>query len=331
MHIWVLTDGKAGDVLPCRGIANKLAALMMKDRVKAQITERVVNPSKPWVWLMPFGPIDPAEKSTKPNSPLAPDYPDVAIASGRRAVPYLKKLKRMAPNCVTVFIKDPRTGTGAADIIWVPSHDKLRGHNVLVSDTGPHHIEQGDLNKRRAIPHKDLFPLPEPRLTILLGGPSGQTRYTDTDLAVLRSQVSNLARQAGSVLITTSRRTPDNWLENFSHIIGDKPSLVWTPQSPEPNPYIEFLAAGNALVVTGDSHNMIGEALCAGVAVYVFTPQKLAPKLQRFTKRLFAQKLAIPLGETEGQALELTQQNPIDSSAIIIEQIRKRILAPDST
>lgn len=327
MHIWVLTDGKAGDVLPCKGVASKLAVLMSKDGVDARITERIVNPSKPWVWFMPFGPIDPAERSSKAGSPLAPEYPDVAIASGRRAVPYLKRLKRLAPNCVTVFIKDPRTGTGAADIIWVPTHDKLRGDNVLVSETGPHHIEQSDLNKRRAIPHKDLFSLPEPRLVVLLGGPSGQTKYTDTDIAVFRSQLANLARQAGSVLITTSRRTPDSWLEQLSHIISDKPSLVWTPQSTDANPYIEFLAAGNALVVTGDSHNMVGEALCVGAPVYVFTPQKLAPKLQRFTKELFAQKLAIPLGKTERQALELTQQNPIDSSTIIIQEIRKQILA----
>lgn len=331
MHIWVLTDGKAGDVLPCKGIASKLAALMVKDGVDAQITERVVKPSKPWVWFMPYGPIDPTERSNKPNSPLAPDYPDVAIASGRRAVPYLKKLKRLAPNCVTVFIKDPRTGTGAADIIWVPTHDKLRGDNVLVSDTGPHHIEQSDLNKRRAIPHKDLFALPEPRLTVLLGGPSGRTKYTDTDLAVFRSQLANLARQAGSVLITTSRRTPDSWLDQLSHITADRPSLLWTPQSSQPNPYIEFLAAGNALVVTGDSHNMVGEALCAGVPVYVFTPQKLALKLQTFTKALFAQKLAIPLGETERQTLELTRQNPIDSSATIVEKIRKQVLDREST
>lgn len=326
MHIWVLTDGKAGDLLPCKGVANKLASLMSKDGVSANIQERTVKPSKPWVWLMPFGPIDPAEKNDKPDSPLAPKYPDVAIASGRRAVPYLKTLKRLAPNCVTVFIKDPRIGTSAADIIWVPSHDKLRGSNVLVSETGPHHIEQSDLNKRRAIPHKDLFSLPEPRLTVLLGGPSGQTKYTDTDIAVLRTHLANLARQAGSVIITTSRRTPESWLEQLSHIISNRPSIVWTPNSAEPNPYIEFLAAADALVVTGDSHNMVGEALCTGAPVYVFTPQKLAPKLQSFTNALYAQKLAIPLGETDGQALELTPQNPIDSSTIIIEEIRKQVL-----
>ncbi|MFK8035411.1 MAG: mitochondrial fission ELM1 family protein [Hyphomicrobiales bacterium] len=326
MHIWVLTDGKAGDLLPCKGVANKLASLLAKEGVTADISERMVKPSAPWQWFMPYGPIDPDEKSNKPDSPLSPPLPDVAIASGRRAVPYLKKLKRLAPNCVTVFIKDPRTGASSADIIWVPTHDKLRGKNVLVSETGPHHIEQTDLDRRRTIPHKDLFAMPEPRLTVLLGGPSGQTKYTETDIAVFRSQLANLARQAGSVLITTSRRTPDNWLEQLSHITSDKPSLVWTPQSSEPNPYIEFLAASNALVVTGDSHNMVGEALCVGAPVYVFTPQKLAPKLQRFTKELYAQKLAIPLGETEGQALELTPQNPIDSSTMIIKEIRKQVL-----
>lgn len=326
MHIWVLTDGKAGDFLPCKGVAKKLASTYMADGESVTISERVVAPSQKWAMFMPRGPIDPAEKPHMPNSPLAPPYPDVAIASGRRAVPYLRKLKRLAPKCVTVFLKDPRTGTRAADIIWVPTHDKLRGRNVIVSDTSPHHIHQDELNKRRAIPHTDLFNLPEPRLTVLLGGPSGKTRYSDADIAVLRSHLANLARQAGSVLISTSRRTPIEWLEQFNHLVKDRPSLVWTTESEKPNPYMEYLAAANALVVTGDSHNMVSEALSTGAPVYVFNPQQHATKLERFTNALFEQKLAIPLGETDGQTLELKQQEPLDSSLLIVKEIRQQVL-----
>ena len=57
---------------------------------------------------MPFGPIDPREGPRVEAGPLAPPYPDLAIAAGRRTVPYLRALKRLSKGTTfTVFLKDP--------------------------------------------------------------------------------------------------------------------------------------------------------------------------------------------------------------------------------
>jgi uncharacterized protein len=73
---WVLTDGKAGDEAQCLGVAERLGLMA---------EPRHVKPRPPWVWLMPRGPIDPAEAPDRPGSPIAPPFPDICIASGRRA------------------------------------------------------------------------------------------------------------------------------------------------------------------------------------------------------------------------------------------------------
>jgi mitochondrial fission protein ELM1 len=82
---WVLTDGKAGDELQCVAITEALG-------LEPEI--RRVQPRAPFSWAMPWGPIDPRERPGTHNSPLAPPFPDVAVGSGRRAVPYLRFLKR---------------------------------------------------------------------------------------------------------------------------------------------------------------------------------------------------------------------------------------------
>ena len=98
--VWVLTDGKAGDELQCLGVAERLGGVPDIRRVK---------PRRPWTWLMPRGPIDPREAPDRQASPLRPPFPDIAIASGRRAVAYLRALKQASNGATyTVFLKDHR-------------------------------------------------------------------------------------------------------------------------------------------------------------------------------------------------------------------------------
>ncbi len=165
---WVLTDGKAGDEVQCLGVAEELG-------LTPQV--RRVAPRAPFVWLMPWGPIDPREAPARPGSPIAPPFPDILIASGRRAVPYLRAVKRASGGrTFTAFLKDPRTGTGAADFIWVPQHDKLRGPNVLATLTSPHRISPKRLaDAAGSLPPKSAG-LPKPRVALLVGGDSRQPR-----------------------------------------------------------------------------------------------------------------------------------------------------------
>ena len=78
---WVVSDGKAGDLNQCLGVAEQLGV---------QAESRIVNPRAPWRWFMlrfwstPFG-IDPREAPGNADGPLKGPLPQIVLASGRRA------------------------------------------------------------------------------------------------------------------------------------------------------------------------------------------------------------------------------------------------------
>jgi mitochondrial fission protein ELM1 len=155
---WVLSDGKAGD---------ELQALSLAEALDLSPEIRRVRPRTPFAWAMPWGPVDPRERPGAHNSPIAPPFPDILIASGRRAVPYLRFVKSASGGrTFTVYLKDPRTGPATADFIWSPSYDRLRGPNVLTTLTPPHRVSPERLTAARAHPDVRLAPLPHPRVAV---------------------------------------------------------------------------------------------------------------------------------------------------------------------
>src|SRR5580704_3407131 len=114
VRVLVLGSGKAGHEINGLGVAEALGA--------AYELRRVV-PRAPFLWMSPFGPVDPRERAIF-EAPL----PDIVIASGRVTVPYLRAFKRKAgARLLAVFLQDPRFSRATMDLIWVPEHDRIRG------------------------------------------------------------------------------------------------------------------------------------------------------------------------------------------------------------
>jgi hypothetical protein len=258
----VLSDGKAGDELQCLSVVEALG-------LKPEI--RRVAPRPPFAWLMPWGPIDPQELSGQPGSPIAPPYPDLLVASGRRAVPYLRRVRRASGGgTFTVFLKDPRTGAGTADLIWVPEHDPLRGPNVIATLTPPHRLSAERLAAARARPDPRLEALPHPRIAVLAGGDSRHHRYTDADIARFGADLARLGGTGAGLMITASRRTPLGLREALQALAARHGGFFWDGTGE--NPYPAMLALADAIVVTADSANMVGEAAASGAPILVFEP-----------------------------------------------------------
>ncbi|PSC06876.1 nucleoside-diphosphate sugar epimerase [Alsobacter soli] len=277
---WIITDGKAGDENQCLGVAE---ALGLTPDV------RRINPRAPWVWLMPWGPIDPRERPGLEGGPLAGPPPDIAIASGRRAAPSLAALKRLSGGkTFTVFLKDPRTGTGAADFIWVPEHDRLRGPNVLATVTSPHRVSAERIAAARAKPDQRLAGLKRPRVALLLGGDSKHHRFTGDDIVRLTAQIGSLAQSGAGLMATASRRSPSALVEGVKAIVRGKGGFFWDGSGE--NPYVAMLALADAIVVTADSANMVGEACATGRPVLVFEPSE---RKQGSPSRISGQILAL--------------------------------------
>lgn len=308
---WLLTDGKIGDEVHCLGIAEALGL---------SYEMRRVAPRLPWVWLMPWGPIDPRERPDRPGSPIAPPYPDLLIASGRRAVPYLRYVKRASHGrTFTVFLKGPRA-RAAADVIWVPQHDSLRGDNVLVTVTSPHTVSRKTLKSAREAPPPEIAALPHPRIAVLLGGNSGAFVYNERTNRRLAATLRSICETTphASFMVTPSRRTPPSTLQTAREALSGRRAIIWDGTGE--NPYLDFLAHADFILAPADSINMVGEAVATGASVYIFRPEGGGSKVERYLASL---KEIGAVRDLNGP-LEAFHYEPIDATPVIAEEIRRR-------
>jgi uncharacterized protein len=304
---WVLTDGKAGDEQPCLGVVEALG-------LTPEI--RRVRPRPPFSWLAPRGPVDPRERPGAAASPIAPPFPDLLVAAGRRAVPYLRHVKRASGGrTFTVFLRDPRTGPGTADLIWVPEHDRLRGGSVIVTLTTPHRFSPERLAAARAAADPLLAALPRPRVAVLAGGDSRHHRFTDADVARFAGALERLAETGVGLMMTASRRTPPALRAALASLAARHRGFLWDGAGE--NPYPALLALAEAVVVTADSFNMLGEAAATGAPLLVFEPSGGHPKLARFRQGLKARGAVHAFtGHLEGGRYE-----PLNSTPVIAEAV----------
>ncbi|MBT3810395.1 MAG: hypothetical protein HOF99_12920, partial [Rhodospirillaceae bacterium] len=120
---WILTDGKIGMVNQCLGLAR---ALGHDPDIKT------VDLRRPWAWLPPT--LIPARTSviTAGSTPLAPPWPDLLIASGRKSVAPAQAIRKASGGrTFCIQIQDPGIAVGSFDLVVAPDHDRLRGDNVV--------------------------------------------------------------------------------------------------------------------------------------------------------------------------------------------------------
>ena len=313
---WLITDDKIGMLVQCRGVADALGV---------EAIHKQVAPKGVWRLLAPwFGPA-PSERVGKAGSLLGPPWPDIVIATGRHSIPYLRRVRRLAGDKVfSVVLQDPKTGLGTADLIWVPAHDRLRGGNVVTTLTSAHSFPASRLALLRASLPADIAALPGPRVTVVLGGTGGGYAFSEADMTRLAGSLQALARTGVSFLITPSRRTPPALLEAVDAATRQTPRILW--QGAGANPYPDFLAHADALVVTADSVNMTGEACATGRPVYVFFPSAGSPKFQRFHAALNEAGATRALPQAPGR-LETWAYHLPDAASTIAAEIERRWLA----
>jgi mitochondrial fission protein ELM1 len=314
VRVLLLGSGKAGHEANAIGVAEALGAPYELWRV---------DPRKLYTWLSPFGPVDPRDRAGRAGSPLTGPLPDIVIACGRVTVPYVRAFKRAPGGRVfAAFLQDPRFSRAIMDVIWAPEHDRLRGPNVITTLTSPHPFSRRRLAAARAAPDPRLAGLPAPRCAVALGGPSGAQHFTPADVARLRAAISAIAAQGFSVMATPSRRTPPELVAAVREGLGGAPGFIWDETGD--NPYASILALADAVMVTGDSANMVGEATATGAPVYVFEPSggnssKLASAIDALQRIGAVRRFA--------GAIERFSYEPIDSSGLIAGEIARRFAA----
>lgn len=306
---WVMSDGRAGHEAQTLGIAEALG-------LSPQL--RRVAPRQIFAFLAPYGPIDPREAPSRPESPIAPPYPDILIAAGRRTLPYLRHVRRASKGAAfTVFVNDPRTGASTADVIVAPRHDALKGANVVSALTPANRITRARLASARERPDPRVAALPAPRAAILVGGNSRHYRFCKKDAVKLAEIARAILAQGASVMATVSRRTPAAVAQALREALCGERGFLWDGRGD--NPYVSMLASAETILVTADSVNMLGEAAATGTPIYFYEPSGGHPKIAAYLEGLAAHGAA----RRWSGALERWSYAPINSTADIAAAIAR--------
>jgi uncharacterized protein len=310
---WIISDGKAGNEVQLRGVFDALGLAYEIKRVTPTGLSQI---------LSPWGPVSPAERFGAPESQFHAPWPDFAVAVGRTTIPYIRRLKRLASReTYTIILQDPRVASSAADLFWVPEHDRRRGANVIVTLTAPHSFTAQRLREMRASMPADIATLPTPRVTVLLGGPNGYYRYTPAAMERLAAALRRLTELGAGLMITPSRRTPADITDFVDKATAGARRLLWNGEGA--NPYPGFLAHADAFIVPADSVNMTGEPCATGKPVYVFEPDGGSRKFAHFHAALRRHGATRPLPVTF-ERLETWSYAPISSSDVIAAEIARR-------
>ena len=130
-------------------------------------------------------------------------------------------------------------------------------------------MSEAKLEACKQNPDPRLAELSGPKLAVILGGNSKHATYDDAAINAFTAKLKQ-ATDFNAVMVTASRRTPNAFLKAVIKANPCPESFIWDGSGD--NPYFHMLEQADAILVSGDSHNMVGEALAAGAPVHVVEP-----------------------------------------------------------
>lgn len=193
-----------------------------------------------------------------------PPWPEVVLTAGRR-------------NEASALHIGKASG-GKTKIVHLgrPWHHPDRFDLVLFSTQ--YALEPGKKRVQLHMPLKPTLPrlvandrfnhLPRPYLALLIGGNSGALTLDDRYATRLVGRASQLAGAlSGSLLVSTSARTPTSVDRHLRTIPVAHHLWRWGESD---NPYADYLASADAVIVTCDSASMLSDALGTQKPVLIF-------------------------------------------------------------
>ena len=315
---WVVTDGSAGMETQCIGLAEALGLDFTVKRIKT---------TKPWRWLPPQLWLNPLKSLDKRGDILKAPWPDVLISCGRQSIPLNMAIKKASGDkTFTIHIQTPNCDSGNFDLVIVPEHDKLRGENVLVclgalGRITPEKLKEAGEKFKHQIAH-----LAPPRVAVLIGGSNRCYDMTGEVMDDLAQKLEALHQETGcSYLVTTSRRTGAENEAILKSALDTVPHQLWTGEGE--NPYFGYLALADALIVTGDSVNMVCEACSMGKPVHIFELPGGNAKFNQFHQSMREKGYTRPF---TGK-LESWSYPPLLETQKIAKEVEERLIEHVST
>jgi mitochondrial fission protein ELM1 len=274
LSIWAVLEGRIGDDKQVLALASALRGsvriVRMSDTIPQVIAGRALNSFRlhaPW------------HKGTYRRD----DLPDLMIVAGGRGVTLARWIKHASCGKTKVVVLG-RPWARLADfdlIVTTPQYALPDAKNVQMNLLPLNHAAARCVVDAGVQWAPSFAHLPKPWIGALIGGNSGSFRMTLRSAERIGEQLSRLAQEAGgSVLLTTSGRTPTACSEMIAASLKC-PSYVhlWRPSQNE-NPYLGIIALADRFLVTNESASMIAEAANTSKAIELFDlPERLRSRV----------------------------------------------------
>lgn len=306
--VWTLTDGNAGNLRQAHALA---AALGRPAR------DWVLQARAPWRWLAPRALPGAGQAFGSDFADAAP--PALAIGCGRQAALATRVLRGRGTRVVQIL--DPRIAPRHWDVVIAPEHDDLAGDNVIRMLGSLHPVDDAWLQSaRRGFPA--IAALPQPRTALLLGGNSAHARFEPAMADALATRLQRrVAAEGGTLLVTTSRRTPAETTARLRRRIAGGPGMVWSGPADGANPYPGLLACADRIVCTADSVNMLSEACATTVPVFVAGIDQVKGRPRRFVESLLGLGRVRPVDDI----LATFAVTPLRETARVADEVRRQL------
>jgi mitochondrial fission protein ELM1 len=267
---WLMTGHKDGDNAQIQGLCEALGWPFEIKRFVYRPTELLTN--------LALGP-NLLGIRRRLSSALEPPWPELIISAGRRNEPVCRWIQARAAEA-GVRTRLVHVGRSWARIelfdliVTTPQYRVPDRRNVLQNDASLHRVTEERLEAEAAIWAGRLAHLPRPYVAVALGGRAGPYDLDPAAAALLGRWASHMAEEhGGSVLVTTSRRTPAESMPALRAAIT-APSFIyqWSKDAREgrDNPYFGMLGLAERIIVTCDSMSMLAEACSTKKPVFIF-------------------------------------------------------------
>jgi mitochondrial fission protein ELM1 len=229
------------------------------------------------------------------SSPLVPPWPDFVVECGKRSAPVARWIKERS-NGRTRLVALGRPWAPLPPFDLVVTTAQFRWHldrpNLLHNIAPLHGATAQRLRDAATGWAPRLAHLPRPWFALLVGGNSAPYRLDVETARRLGREASAKAAAGGSLLVTTSARTPPQAGEALFAAVTCPAYLYGWERNAGDNPYLAYLALADSLIVTCDSASMIAEACATGKAVALVDlprrdnlPAKLVNLVERYLQR----------------------------------------------
>ncbi len=285
--VWAIVDDRAGTRSQVLGVAEALGLPFEIKRIKYNWLSRLPNSL--------LGKIQFSLDRTSRKA-IAPPYPNIIITGGRKIVPAIRSIKKSAGNkTFVVHLMWPGSFTRDFNLIAVQEHDNVKDAlYILKTKTVPHRVTPKKLELAKS-QSEYLSSLRTPRIAVFIGGPNRRKDFAIDDIRALAKNISCFSQGLkGSLMVTTSRRTTKEMVQALKEELAP-PHILYEYVESSQNPYFEFLAWADIIIVTGDSISMCAEACSTGKPVFIYAPPSLLPpKFQKHHEWLYSQRYARP-------------------------------------